>query len=59
MGDESAHFQDIFSQFFGGGAQFRGAGGFGGFGGFRARGPDLQARIRCVAPVWHLGVIKP
>ena len=46
--DESQHFEDIFAQFFGGG---RGAGAFrggfgGGFGGFRAKGPDMQARIR-------------
>ncbi|EIE26272.1 DnaJ-domain-containing protein, partial [Coccomyxa subellipsoidea C-169] len=45
-----SQFEDIFSQFFGGGGAYaRGgaAGGFGGgFGGFRAKGPDMHARIR-------------
>jgi DnaJ-class molecular chaperone len=48
--DQAQEFEDIFAQFFGGGgrgAAFR-AGGFS-FGGFTPRGPDIQARIRCVA----------
>ena len=51
--DQNQEFEDIFSQFFGGGAGARGgfggfSGGFGGFGGaFRAKGPDIHARIRC------------
>ncbi|KAK9916413.1 hypothetical protein WJX75_002286 [Coccomyxa subellipsoidea] len=48
--DQAQEFEDIFSQFFGGGGGgFRGgAGGFGGggFAGFRAKGPDMHARIR-------------
>lgn len=51
--DQAQEFEDIFSQFFGGGGGgFRGgAGGFGGggFAGFRAKGPDMHARIRCAA----------
>ena len=51
--DQAQEFEDIFSQFFGGGGAYaRGgaAGGFGGgFGGFRAKGPDMHARIRCAA----------
>ncbi len=61
--DEAQHFEDIFAQFFGGGGFGRGGGGgtfrggFGGFEGFRAKGPDLQARIRCAGciPLVPLG----
>ena len=54
--DQNQEFEDIFSQFFGGGGNARGgfggfSGGFGGFQGFRAKGPDIHAHIR---RVYHL-----
>ena len=53
--DQNQEFEDIFSQFFGGGGNARGgfggfSGGFGGFQGFRAKGPDIHAHIRHVLP---------
>ena len=60
--DQNQEFEDIFSQFFGGGGSARAgfggfSGGFGGFQGFRAKGPDIHAHIRHVCYLFTCSLI--